>query len=398
MNRQESMQIARPPELTADELRLKLNHLAGILSGEGFGAIALCSEGAMRWLTGLKHQLGDIAPPAPAPVNALVDFSAAGKIKITIISKPFEMPRLKDEIPAVFEPVPEIEFSFAETYPAPPVSTLTPEHEKYAVVIDAAIRPLLGGFDGNPFKKIDWISRTAMQALGDAARRLDEGMNGLVVRGIILEELYRRGIDANLVLVALAEQESHLHPVASVKYTLEKDRWMKLVIGARYAEHIVSQSLMVKLGGAVSAEETAVYRALQTAAVEYADLYRAGAIERDIYTGLLERFRQVEEETGLTGFAKSATLHHCGGGTSPLGNRDRMLNPDGKLVCDAWTQFAINPVDVLCGFKVELQGLILPGGVSPLMLDMHSAAAGIPFHVITAQSGMQAMLPDLMVV
>jgi hypothetical protein len=236
-----------------------------------------------------------------------------------------------------------------------------------------------------------------MLSLVATARRLEPGMDGLRVRSLILEELAAYGVDANLVLVALAGQEQHLHPIASPLYRVTDGTWMKLVVGARCAEHIVSQTLMVKRGTIVSEEETRVYHALQQAAVEYADLYREEAVERDIHAAMIERFKQVECDGSLPGFGTSATLHHPGGGTSPLGNRDRMLDPDGTRRCEAWTQFAINPVDSLLGLKVELQGVIMPDGKPPLILNQAGESHVLPSRAVTAVGGTSAVLPELFV-
>ncbi|MGE4488847.1 MAG: M24 family metallopeptidase [Kiritimatiellales bacterium] len=387
-----------PPLTTGSELQSKLRHLAQVLGNAGYESIVLSSEGALRWLTGMKHQLGDIAPSAASPVQMLVRICNGDTFNITLTAKPFEMPRLKDELPPVFDGLPNVTVDFQETVPPVTTGMLLPDAEDYPELTGRIIRPVPGGFEGNSFKKLEWLSRTSMRVLGKTARQLEEGMDGLAVRGLILHNLMKCGVDANLVLVALYGQESHLHPIASTQYHVERGRWMKLVVGARYAEHIVSQSLMVNLGGDISAREAEVYRALQQAAVEYADLYREGAGEADIHAEMIACFRQIEQDRGLHGFAQSATLHHPGGGTSPLGNRDRMLDPSGKRVCEPWTQFAINPVDALCDLKVELQGLIQPQGKPPLILDMHADAPDIPFRTVTSRGGTKAVLPDLFII
>ena len=48
--------------LTAEEIGMKLGHLGHILRKRNCDAILFRCEGAMRWLTGIKHQVGDIAP------------------------------------------------------------------------------------------------------------------------------------------------------------------------------------------------------------------------------------------------------------------------------------------------------------------------------------------------
>jgi hypothetical protein len=90
--------------------------------------------------------------------------------------------------------------------------------------------------------------------------------------------------------------------------------------------------------------------------------------ESEICAAVGERFKRIERETGLKGFQPSAYFHHMGGPTSPLGNRDYLLEEGGTRRMFPWMQFAINPCDVLQYTKVELQGIVMPEG-APLMLD-----------------------------
>jgi Xaa-Pro aminopeptidase len=386
-----------PPAITPGELSKKLKRIEDVLCVERYKGIVIKSEGAMRWLTGLKHQLGDIAPFAPSPVNALVVMHGSGQYEISIVAKPYEIHRLKDEIPKVFNAVPGLEYKLVEHMPATSQEILTSEHDNYAATIERIVRPISGGFSGNHFKKLDWLSNMSMKVLAETARQLKPGMDGLTVRGLLLFNLAKHGIDSNLVLVALKGQEKHLHPIASAAYRVEKDSWMKLVAGARYAEHIVSQSIMVKIGKLPTEREITFYKALQDAAVEYADCYRSGASEREVYSEIINRFRNVENKYDLKGFSASALLHHPGGGTSPLGNRDRMLNPDGGRIFEPWTQFAINPVDVLAGFKVEMQGVVQPDNRLPLILDMAKYAYDlVGFRQVKSSGGTVAHLPELL--
>ena len=153
---------------------------------------------------------------------------------------------------------------------------------------------------------------------------------------------------------------------------------------------------MVKLGGKATDRETTIYHALQDAAVDYADCYRTDAIEQDIHKEMIKRFKLVEKKYDLKDFAESATLHHSGGGTSPLGNRDRMLDANGDEKLQSWTQFAINPVDSLVGFKVELQGVIQDEG-APAILDM-SKYTDIQFRNVKSKNETQAGLPELLII
>ena len=174
-------------------------------------------------------------------------------------------------------------------------------------------------------------------------------------------------IESNLVLVALSGQEKHFHPLYTAANRVEPGCWVKLVSGCRYAELIVSLTVMAKMGRP-SERESLVYRALQQGTLEYADLFRSGAAEAAIYEEVGRRFQRIEKATGLVGFQPSAYFHHMGGPTSPLGNRDYLLQAGGAHVMVPWTQFAINPCDVLQYTKVELQGIVTPNG-APRMLD-----------------------------
>ncbi|MFW5997001.1 MAG: ribose 5-phosphate isomerase B, partial [Lentisphaeria bacterium] len=376
-----------PATITTDELRLKLQHLREILSANNRDAILITGEGAMRWLTGLKHQLAEIAPAADSPVNALVQLNDEGNYRITIAAKQYEMPRLKDQIPQLLEALPEVEYQFAETIPpaTQAATTLLPAHDNYQEVIAQLIRPLLGGLEGNQYRKLQWLAETTMLKLVETGRELRPGMTGMAIRGNLLATLASTGIDANLVLIGTAGQEKHLHPIASAGYRLEKGQWTKLVVGARYAEQIVSQTLMVKTGAGISEREKDIYHTLCQAAVDYADLFRTGKNEKEIYAQMKERFKRLEKQSGWKGFAEAAELHHPGGSTSPLGNRDHILNPQGDFTFAPWTQFAINPVEPLTDSKVELQGVVMPDGKPPLMLDMAGEAEKLlPFTKFTA--------------
>jgi len=384
--------------LTRDEIRAKLKHIVAVLKKRKYNAVLFSSEGAMRWLTGIKHQVGDTAPSAISPANALFHFNACGNFDISLISSRFETPRLADQIPAVFASVPEVKYDFLNALPQLTETTLVPGAKDYQEILDLIVRPLLGRLEGHPYKKLSWLSKITMGVLAETAQQLRLGENGLEVRTRLLHNLSRYGIDANLVLIGLAGQERHLHPVASANYRVEADRWLKLVVGSRFSEHIVSQSLMVKLGGHVTEQEHVIYHALQDATVEYADCYRASAVERDIYAEMIARFKKIENKYRLKGFAASATLHHPGGGTSPLGSRDRMLDPTGSRTLAPWTQFAINPVDALAGFKVELQGIVLPDGQPPHILEMSGCADGLTFRKGVADGGTTADLPELLIV
>ena len=238
----------------------------------------------------------------------------------------------------------------------------------YEAALGEIVRPVVGGFEGNQFRKLEWLCSMTTAVLFESAHQLQAGMNGAQVRGMIFRNLADREVEANLILVALAGQEKHYHPLYNSRYTVENGCWVKLVAGARYAECILSATAMVKYGGSLTSEEARIYAAVQEGAMEYADLFRAGALESDIYREVGERFIQIEKKRGVRGFGPSAYHHHMGGPTSPIGNRDFLIDPKGVHRMFPWMQFAINPVDVFQNTKVEIQGIVQTTG-GPHILD-----------------------------
>jgi hypothetical protein len=305
------------------------------------------------------------------------------------------MPRVKDRIPQIFEGVPGVSVHIAETLPPPSTYVLTPETTSYAEIVGEIVRPLVGGLEGDQFKKLDWLSCMTSAILAETALNLELGMDGARVRGEIFRNLARWDLESNLIMVALTGQEGYFHPLFDARHRIGNNSWVKLVVGARYAEMIVSTTLMIKFGGVPGAARTA-YRALQEAAVEYADCYRAGALEADIFNAVGERFRRAGERRCLPEVEQSAYAHHLGGPTSPLGNRDYLITRGGTRRMFPWMQFAINPVDLRHTTKVELQGVVRPEG-PPIVID---ASKFIPatlqgFTRVNSAGGTTAMVPDI---
>jgi hypothetical protein len=385
----------RPPAITKEEISAKLAHLAAECQRVSSRGVLLVAEGALRWLTGMRHQVGDIAPGQPSPVSALVE-AAGGRASVTFVAAPWELPRLADRIPEVFAGIDGVEVSVSGAMPRVPDGVIAPADPSYGELAGRIVRPLVGGLDGNQYAKLAWLAGEAAAALAESAQRLAVGMDGEAVRGEVARSLAEHRLDHNLILVALAGQERHLHPLPDARYRAERDGWAKLVVGARYAELIVSATVQVKLGRAPSPEARGAYAALQRAAVEYADCYRAGAVEGEIYAELGRRFKRVAEETGTAAIAESAYLHHPGGPCSPLGNRDYLLAAGGTRTMLPWTQFAINPVEALADTKVELQGVVMPEG-APLVLDCSARVpkGSMSFSQVTAAAGTRAMVADI---
>jgi Xaa-Pro aminopeptidase len=356
-----------PPMITGEELEGKIGHLRAVLERRGMTRILLRCEGAMRWLTGTRHQIMDIAPDADSPVFALVELRS-GSVDVTFHTTRIEMPRVRDQLPEVFRGVPGVTIDFRESNMPLSDPALIPGREGEEEAAAEIVRPLIGGSGGNQMRKLEWLYAMTVAVLVETGLGLRAGMNGAEVRGRLFHNLASRDVECNLILVALAGQEKHFHPLYNSRYLTEQGRWVKLVAGGRYAELIVSTTAMVKFGSSPSKEEARAYAALQRGVVEYADLYRNGMSESEIYAAVGERFMRIENETGLKGFGPSAYSHHMGGPTSPLGNRDYLLQPDGTRRMFPWMQFAINPCEVLHDTKVELQGIVMPED-APLMLD-----------------------------
>src|SRR5271157_2874982 len=105
-----SFDLARfppPPMITREELEGKLGHLRTVVERRGFDSILLSCEGAIRWLTGTRHQIIDIAPDAESPVHALVRLRP-GAVEVTFLTTRIEMPRVQDQLPEVFRGVPGV--------------------------------------------------------------------------------------------------------------------------------------------------------------------------------------------------------------------------------------------------------------------------------------------------
>ena len=392
-----SFDLARfqpPAMITKEELEGKLGHLRAVLDRRGSTMIVLSREGAIRWLTGTRHQIIDIAPDAESPVRALVRLRP-GAVDVTFLTTRIEMPRIQDQLPEVFRGVPGVSVDFRESL-LPPSEALLPGGAGYEEALAEIVRPLLGGREGNQLRKLEWLHAMTAAVLTQTALRLKVGMNGAKVRGMVFSGLASRDVECNLILVALAGQEKHFHPLYDSRYRAERGGWVKLVTGTRYAELIVSATVMAKIASSPSKEEELVYAALQRGVVEYADLYRNGMSESDIHKEVGERFLKIEREAGLRGFQPSAYFHHLGGPTSPLGNRDYILEAGGARGMFPWMQFAINPCDVLQHTKAELQGIVMPEG-APLMLD---GSRFVPkdlglFSEIRARGGTVAMVANV---
>jgi len=123
-----SFDLARfqpPPTITKEELEGKLGHLRAVIERRGFDTILLGCEGAIRWLTGTRHQIVDIAPDAGSPVRALVRLGP-GAVEVTFLTTRIEMPRIKDQLPEVFRGVPGVSVDFRDDVRPPEQTGVAP--------------------------------------------------------------------------------------------------------------------------------------------------------------------------------------------------------------------------------------------------------------------------------
>lgn len=383
----------RPAPLTAQELIDKLAHLHLVLESEKKSGIQLTAEGAMRWLTGVRHEIIAVTPDGGSPVSALVELSGRG-MRITFLTTPIEMPRVKDQLPPVFKGIRNVSIAFATALPKVDNGMVLPGSALHTRLTGQIVRPLIGGLKGNQYKKFDWVGNMMSALTVKTAYELTPGMNGEQVRGLLAKNFADYGVETNMLLIALKGQENHLHPLYEVRYKVPAKGWIKLVTAGRLADVIVSGTVMVKFGK-ITAQEQVAHSALQEAVIEYADLYRNGMNERAIYEGCGDCFKAIEKKHGLKGFAKSAYLHHLGGPTSPLGNRDYCLSPANADNCFAGMSFAINPVECLFGTKVEIQGIVSESG-APHMLDISKLTDPklATFSKIVSANGTKCLVPD----
>ena len=396
MKRRDAVLERAPAAIDGPELEAKLDRMRSELSTAMAGGILCTQEGALRWLTGVRNQIIDIAPSDASPVQALV-LCRAGATEIVFVSSRIEMPRIRDQLPDVFAGLPGVSVSFATALPPLAADILVPGSPAWTEVTGRIVRPLVGGLAGNQYAKLSWLASAATAVLAQTAREIEPGMNGAEVRARTLGNLLSHDIDCNLLLVALRGQEAHLHPLWDARYRIEKDCWVKLVTAARLADMILSATVMVKFGAKASADQLASYHALQEGAVEYADCYRAGAAEAGIYTELGKRFEALEKKHRIPGFAASAYAHHTGGPTSPIGNRDFLVEKDGTRRMFPWMQFAVNPLETRFLTKVEIQGIVQPDG-PPHMLDISrfTPAGLLDFRTVTSANGTKATIAEIL--
>lgn len=359
--------MTRPKSITKAEFCAKLEHLKKVLKPHNFRSIYIHSEGALRWLTGMRHQVVDLDPYAPTTVQALVEIEP--ELSIKFFSDPWEAARIEGFMKRGIWQDCEIPVSYTSTPPnlrSPKI--LSPTNTNYSEIEREIVSPLAEGLIGNQWKKLTWLINESRQALLEIASHITVGMNGWQLRSLVFEAYHRRHLELNLVLLGLSGMKTYLHPVIEDDSYVEEGSIVKLVIGARYFDMFHSASQLVKIGQEPSERELLVHEALQAAALDYTALFSPETTEAELYEALSPIFHRVERTYELPGFAASAYLHHPGGPVSPLGNRDFVITQDGLRKIYPYTQFSVNPVDALEYLKFELQGVALPDA-TPLICN-----------------------------
>ena len=356
--------MERPKSITRGEFCAKMRILEKKLEQLGKKKIYLCSEGAMRWLTGIRHQVVDIAANTPTTVHVVVETKP--NTSLLFYSEPWESNRVHDIIERGIWNECGVEASYGGTSPdLTEEGIASPLDENYAEIERSIVSPLA---EGNQKAKLDWLVSESRQALMEIAAHMEEGMTGWDLRTLVYHTYHQRHLELNLVMLGLSKMKRHLHPVVEDDSVVEPGTVVKIAIGARYFDMFHSATQLVKIGEAPAHRELVVHHALQEATLAYADQFTAGAVEKDLHAALGPIFKKVEETHGLEGFGQSAHLHHAGGPLSPLGNRDFVIAEKGQRQILPYSQFSVNPVDALEFLKFELQGIVLPAG-PPQIID-----------------------------
>lgn len=369
----------RPKSITKVEFCAKIDLLKTVVEKFDGTAMYLCSEGAMRWLTGKRHQVVDINANAPTTVQAVVD-AGTPQPSIVLYSDPWESARVHD----IIESGPWNGCGIKATYGGPVCDfsnpkLISPKWENYAEIERYIVSPLAEGLHGNQRDKLEWLASESRQALISIAKAVRIGMTGWELRTLVYQAYHERHIELNLVMLGLSGMKRHLHPVIEDDSVVEQGAVIKIAIGARYFDMFHSATQLVKINSDPTDRELKIHRALQEATLSYADQFRNEAIENDIHSSLGPIFKDIATKHDLPGFEHSAYLHHAGGPLSPLGNRDFVIGPEGNRPIIAHAQFSVNPVDALEYLKFELQGIVRPEG-PPVILDEFSWCGDDPKH------------------
>jgi hypothetical protein len=110
----------------------------------------------LRWLKETRHQISDIAPDAECPVHARVQLGS-NSVTLTFVTTRIEMPRIRDQLPEIFEGLRDVKLQFQESLSPLLDAALAPGSPGYDDVLTEVVRPLWGGENGNQMRKLEWL-------------------------------------------------------------------------------------------------------------------------------------------------------------------------------------------------------------------------------------------------
>ncbi len=357
-----------PPPITKQEFLAKLTHLTQVIKKYNYRAIYLESEGAMRYLTGMRHQVIDIHPSSKTTIAVIITVKD-NSYTFDFYSEPWEHNRLKDMVSRPIFQLKEINTTIQSVESLSFDSHIIhPTMQEYKEIEREIISPLVEKLEGNQYKKLEFLISSSRSALLEVGHKVKVGMNGWLVRSLVYEAYHKKHLELNQVLVSLHGMEKHQHPMVDDESIIKKGDIIKIVTGSRYIDMLHSATQLVKIDSSVTEEEMTIYDALLRMSIEYASMFTSHTSEKELYDSLPFIAKRIEEEEAIPYFSKSAHTHHGGGPMSPLGNRDFVVSKDGKRRLFPYAQFSINPVDSIMNFKCELQGIVIPHEL-PLILD-----------------------------
>ncbi len=347
-----------PPFLTKVELEAKLAKAKSFLQEHQLRQIHFESDGDMRWLTGQSHQILNTLPSSPSKVQAILALTDSGFL-INFYCNRLEYPRFSLEKSPVFLQISDLKtkIQIKDTPLTPQTICSRFQSTLFKQWRNTGLGTITASADQNSFKKLTWLTKATHLLLIRTLHELKEGMNGLDVKSLVCSNLIRSGIEPNLILVGLAGQENFFHPIPDSRYKLRKGTWIKIACGSRFADQIASLTVMGKWQSKIASDEKRIFAALQEAALRYAERFRPGILEHSLYRQVGRIFREVERKRKIKNFSKSAYNHHLGGPLSPNANRDYTITRTGQREILPNQVFAINPVDILKYFKIEVMGL-----------------------------------------
>ncbi len=385
--------MSLPPSITENEFFAKLSHLKNIVVNHSSHAIYLESEGAMRWLTGKRHQVIDIHPSSQTTISAIISFDK-NSYSLNFYSDPWEQNRLNDFLKnPMFQSNGVKSIQDTMDHLQLTNSIINPRMKEYREIEREIVSPLI---ENNQYKKLEFLVTNSREALLEVAHKVNSGMDGWTLRSLVYESYHKRHLELNQVILALDGMSSYQHPMVEDDSVVKEGSIIKIVTGSRFFDMFHSATQLVKIDNRVTNEENYLYHALQEMAIEYAKKFIPNTSEELLYASLIPIATTIEEKYNISNFKESAHIHHAGGPLSPLGNRDFVITQNGTRKIFPYTQFSINPVDSILHLKCELQGVVIPDD-SPMILDEFTHTDDKNEYMTMQYKGKDLRLPTIIV-